>query len=133
VEGSRQEIDVYTIPGDANCGLYREGAKIAEIFHTPGAAFLNKTNDDIRVLCLKNGYKPMTSRNHSDAMATFGNISAGGVLGWVVDRAVGADNKYESALYLGFDPLMPAGTRRRAMEIPEPALPRTLPVTLPSS
>jgi hypothetical protein len=139
VEGPRQEIDVYTIPGDANCGLYRQDAKIAEVLNTPGAAFVNKTNDDITVLCLKNGYQTMALRNHSDvAMATFGNIvngvligTLGGVIGWVIDRATGADNKYESAVYLRMDPLMPAGTR--TMEIPEPAPPSTLPWAPPSS
>jgi len=35
--------------------------------------------------------------NHSGAAgATFGNIVAGGLIGWGVDSATGSDNKYDS-------------------------------------
>jgi hypothetical protein len=32
----------------------------------------------------------------SSAGATFGNIVAGGLIGWGVDSATGSDNKYDS-------------------------------------
>jgi hypothetical protein len=97
VEGTSQEIVVNTTPEGANCSLMREGISIARIDPTPGAATIKKTKNDITVVCTKAGYEKATFFNKSDvAGGTVGNIILGGGIGWAIDSAAGADNKYES-------------------------------------
>jgi len=97
IEGTSQEIMVNTNPAGANCSLEREGLSIARVDPTPGAATIKKTKYDITIRCNKQGYEEATYLNHSGtAGATFGNIILGGGVGWAVDSAAGADNKYDS-------------------------------------
>lgn len=97
IEGTSQEILVNTNPPGANCALEREGNIIARIPQTPGGATIKKTKHDITVRCTKDGFVETTYLNHSGAAgATFGNIVLGGGIGWAVDSASGADNKYDS-------------------------------------
>jgi hypothetical protein len=49
------------------------------------------------VVCVRQGYQTATCFDHSGAAAaTFGNILIGGGIGWAIDGASGADNKYNS-------------------------------------
>lgn len=129
IEGTSQEIAVNTNPAGADCGLYRQGAKISEIPSTPGAALIKKTKHDMTILCVKDGYQQATYLNHSgSAGATFGNIVLGGGIGWAIDSASGADNKYDSPVNITLVPNAPAPS---ADAKPSPALPATLAV--PSS
>jgi hypothetical protein len=97
IEGTSQEIYVNTTPEEANCTLEREGMVIGRINPTPAAVTIKKTKDDITIICTKKGYEKATYLNHSDAAgATVGNIILGGGIGWAIDSAAGADNKYTS-------------------------------------
>lgn len=97
IEGRSQQIMVNTNPAGADCDLLRNGDKIATIANTPGSAYIEKTKYDIKIECKKKGFETATYINHSgSAGATFGNIVAGGLVGWGVDSATGADNKYDS-------------------------------------
>jgi hypothetical protein len=97
VEGTSQEILVNTSPEGANCALIREGQVIARVNPTPASATVKKTKHDITIECTKQGYKKATYINKSDvAGATVGNIILGGGIGWAIDSASGADNKYMS-------------------------------------
>lgn len=97
IEGRSQEIKVTTSPSNASCILKRQNQTIATIASTPGSAYIEKTKYDINIICSKTGYKEVDYFNHSDeAGATFGNILLGGWIGWGIDSATGADNKYES-------------------------------------
>jgi hypothetical protein len=129
IEGSSQELTVNTNPPAADCGLYREGAKIAEVANTPGSVKIDKTKHDITVLCVKDGYQQATFLNHSGtAGATLGNIIAGGGIGWAVDSATGSDNKYDSPMNITLVPVIAA--------TPAPAptkLPATFPPATPTS
>lgn len=105
VDGTSQEIVVNTNPPGANCSLEREGVSIARIDPTPGAATVKKTKYDITVRCTKKGYQEATFLNNSGvAGATFGNIIAGGGIGWAIDSASGADNKYDSPVNITLNP-----------------------------
>ena len=96
-----------TNPNGANCALEREGNVIARVQQTPGGTTIKKTKHDITIRCTKDGYQEATFLNHSGAAgATFGNIVLGGGIGWAVDSASGADNKYESPVNIS---LVPAG------------------------
>ena len=97
IEGTSQEIMVNTNPSEASCSLERQGLSIARVDPTPGAATIKKTKYDMIIRCNKDGYEEATYFNHSgEAGATFGNIVLGGGIGWAIDSAAGADNKYDS-------------------------------------
>lgn len=111
VEGTSQEIMVNTNPSGASCVLNRQGAEIARIPSTPAATTIKKTKHDITVVCAKAGFENASFFNKSDvAGATLGNIILGGGIGWIVDSASGADNKYTSPINITLVPVMPTGT-----------------------
>lgn len=94
-EGTSQQISVHTTPSGAYCNFIREGIVVAHIEATPGAATVQKDKHDITIECVKKGYKKASYFNKSGiAGGTFGNILLGGGIGWAIDSASGADNKY---------------------------------------
>src|SRR4051812_3544620 len=105
VEGRSQQITVNTNPSGADCDLNRKGEKIATVTNTPGSAYIEKTKYDIKIECNKKGFETATYLNHSGAAgATFGNIILGGGIGWAVDSASGADNKYDGVVNISLVP-----------------------------
>lgn len=118
IEGTSQEIVINTNPAGANCDLIREGISIARVSPTPGAATIKKTKHDITIKCMMPEYQEATYFNKSAAAgATFGNIILGGGIGWAIDSASGADNKYDSPVNITMVPILapaapaaPAGT-----------------------
>lgn len=99
VEGTSQELVINTVPEGADCALIREGQVIGRVNPTPGGITVKKTKHDITVECTKKGYQKATFFNKSDvAGATVGNILLGGGIGWAIDSANGADNKYTTPM-----------------------------------
>ena len=95
-----------TNPAGADCSLNREGVVIARVNPTPAAATIKKTKHDLTILCNMDGFHEATYYNHSGiAGATFGNIVLGGGIGWAIDSASGADNKYTSPVNITLVPL----------------------------
>jgi hypothetical protein len=108
IEGRSQQIFVNTNPAGADCGLYRQGVRLATIQNAPGSALIEKTKHDMWIVCVKQGYQTATYFNHSGAAgATFGNIILGGGIGWAIDSATGSDNKYTSPVNMTLVPLQP--------------------------
>jgi hypothetical protein len=106
IEGTSQEILVNTNPPGANCAFEREGNVIARVQQTPGGATIKKTKHDITLRCNKQGFQEATYLNHSGAAgATFGNIVLGGGIGWAIDSASGADNKYDGTVNMTLVPM----------------------------
>lgn len=106
VEGTSQEIAISTSPSGADCALEREGITIARVNPTPGAVLIEKTKHDITIKCQKADFHESVYFNKSDvAGATFGNILIGGGVGWIIDSASGADNKYTSPVNIPLVPL----------------------------
>ena len=116
IEGTSQEVAVNTNPPGAMCRFEREGTVIATIPATPAATTIKKTKHDITISCEKVGYQTATFMNKSDvAGATVGNIILGGGIGWAIDSASGADNKYTSPVNITLVPAVagvPALTRQ---------------------
>jgi len=107
IEGTSQEIVINTNPAGADCALKREGTVIGRVNPTPGGVTIKKTKHDITIVCDKPGFEQASFMNNSDAAgATFGNIVLGGGIGWAVDSASGADNKYTSPVNIT---LVPSG------------------------
>jgi hypothetical protein len=116
IEGTSQQIEVNTNPPGADCGLYREeGIRIATIQKTPGKTLIQKTKNDIWIVCVKPGYQQATYLNHSGvAGAAFVNVIGGvftlGIstaIGAAVDSSNGADNKYDSPVNVAMVPDAP--------------------------
>jgi hypothetical protein len=106
IEGTSQEISINTNPAGADCALKRQDQVIARVNPTPAATTIKKTKHDITILCDKAGYQEATYLNHSGAAgATFGNIVLGGGIGWAIDSASGADNKYDSPVNITLVPV----------------------------
>jgi hypothetical protein len=135
IEGTTQQIVVNTNPPGADCGLYREeGVRIAAVQKTPGKALIEKTKNDIWIVCVKPGYQQATYLNHSGvAGAAFVNVIGGiftlGIstaIGAAVDSSNGADNKYDSPVNLSMvanSPDLPEGPTLlpQAFNAPKPA------------
>ena len=106
IEGTHQEIAIATNPPGAACTLKRQEIVIATVSPTPGSAKIEKTKYDIVITCDKDGFQEATLLDKSGAAAaTFGNILAGGGIGWAIDSAAGADNKYDSPVTLTLEPV----------------------------
>lgn len=104
IEGRTQQIVINTNPPGASCQLVRNGTTVATVTDTPSGVNIEKTKYDIEVRCNKPGYQQATYLNHSGAAgATVGNIILGGGIGWAVDSATGADNKYDSPVNITLD------------------------------
>ena len=103
VEGRSQNIGIASSPPGAHCTLQRNGAQLGVVDSTPGSVTIEKTKDDILVSCALAGYQPSTQYLHSGiSSGVYGNIIAGGLIGWGVDSATGADNDYPSAVDIQF-------------------------------
>lgn len=118
-DGVTQKITVNTNPPGADCALSRNSATVGHIAATPGSVTIEKTKDDITIICSKPGYQQATYLNHSGvAGATYGNI-VGGLLGaaaWGVDSSMGADNKYDSPVNLTLVPAQPVDMQSQTIQ-----------------
>ena len=86
--------------------MKRDGETIATLSQTPGEVTVHKTKDDILLTCAAPGYEPASQYLHSGiAMGVYGNIIAGGLTGWGIDSAMGADNEYPTTVSLDMHPL----------------------------
>ena len=129
IEGTSQEIAINTNPAGADCALHRETVVIGRVNPTPGAVTIKKTKHDITIFCNKTGYQEASYFNNSGAAgATFGNIVLGGGIGWAIDSASGADNKYDSPVNITLVPNQAAD-----VTVPPPAQEREVIVTKPTS
>src|SRR5205823_4893037 len=106
IEGTTRQITINTNPPAADCTLKRQEEIIGRVDPTSGSVVVKKTKRDIVITCNKPGYQEATYLNHSGAAgASFGNIVAGGGLGWAIDSASGADNKYDSPVNMTLVPV----------------------------
>jgi hypothetical protein len=109
LEGTSQDLAINTQPDGASCRLERQGLTIATIDPTPGSVTVEKTKNDIMVYCDKAGFQQATYLNHSGAAGSaFGNAILGGGIGWAVDSATGADNKYTTPMNITMVPNAPS-------------------------
>jgi len=134
IEGRSQQIMINSNPPGADCGLYRQALRIATVQNTPGIALVEKTKHSIWVACVKPGYQMASYYNKSGAAgATFGNIILGGGIGWAIDSASGADNKYDSPVNITLVPNVP-GQPEGPMTLPGSYMaPTPAPATTPEA
>src|SRR5260370_9227911 len=64
IEQRSQLILVNTNPPGADCGLYRQGIRIATVQNAPGRALIEITKYDIWIACVNPGYQQTTYFTH---------------------------------------------------------------------
>jgi hypothetical protein len=105
-QGTSQNITVTSVPPGGHCDLTRKGEHVATLDATPGVVKVDKTKNDILLTCKLAGYQDASVNLESGYGAgTFGNIILGGGIGWAIDSATGADNKYPSTASVQFVPV----------------------------
>jgi len=108
-QGTSQNITVTSTPPGGHCDLNRKGEHVATLDHTPGTVKVDKTKNDILLTCTLAGYQDASVNLESGyGVGTFGNIILGGGIGWAIDSASGADNKYPSSANVQFVPVAAA-------------------------
>ena len=104
-QGTSQNITITSTPPGGHCDLNRKGEHVATLDATPGVVKVDKTKNDILLTCKLAGYQDASANLESGYGAgTFGNIILGGGIGWAIDSATGADNKYPSTANVQFVP-----------------------------
>ncbi len=107
VEGTSQQITVNTDPQGAACELMRDGQVISKIARTPAEITVQKTKHDITIACALEGFAESTRINESGVEEmTAGNIILGGLVGWAIDSATGADNEYDDSVLIVLEPMV---------------------------
>ena len=105
VEGNDQTVTVMTQPPGATCKLVRGETVVAVVNPTPGSIQVEKSHDDISVLCEmedhESGAGTLASRFEG---MTFGNILFGGLIGVAVDAGSGAMHDYPGSITLIMPP-----------------------------
>ena len=105
-QGASQNITITSSPPGGHCDLTRKGEHVATLDRTPGSVKVDKTKNDILLTCTLAGYQDASADLESGSgVGTFGNIILGGGIGWAIDSATGADNKYPSSAQVQFIPL----------------------------
>jgi hypothetical protein len=105
-QGTSQNITITSTPPGGHCDLTRKGEHVATLDKTPGVVKVDKTKNDILLTCNLAGYQEASANLESGYGAgTFGNIILGGGIGWAIDSATGADNKYPSSAAVQFIPV----------------------------
>ena len=105
-QGTSQNITITSTPPGGHCELTRKGEHVATLDKTPGTVKVDKTKNDILLTCTREGYQEASLNLESGYGAgTFGNIILGGGIGWAIDSASGADNKYPSSADIKFIPV----------------------------
>jgi hypothetical protein len=105
-QGTSQNITITSSPPGGHCDLTRKGEHVATLDRTPGTVKVDKTKNDILLNCSLPGYQDASANLESGYGAgTFGNIILGGGIGWAIDSATGADNKYPSSAQVQFVPV----------------------------
>jgi hypothetical protein len=105
VEGTDQSVTVQTTPSGASCELKRDGEVIGIVNPTPGTVTVDKSKDDIAVICRKDGYQDASGTLSSEFQGmTFGNILFGGLIGVAVDASSGAMHEYPVSVTIAMAP-----------------------------
>ncbi len=106
ISGRSQEMTINTSPQGAQCDIVRagKGDLIARVV-TPQTITIRKSKYDLRITCRKPGYQETVHFVKSEIEdATWGNIILGGGVGWAIDSAGGADNKYPRYVNISLPP-----------------------------
>ncbi|MGU9951904.1 MAG: hypothetical protein ACNYPH_06330 [Gammaproteobacteria bacterium WSBS_2016_MAG_OTU1] len=60
LRGTHEKVEIISSPEKALCRIYRGSEGYLKAVATPGAVYLPRSSDDIKVVCKKDGYKTTT-------------------------------------------------------------------------
>ena len=126
IDGTSQSVSVITDPPGANCSVDRTSTRLGQISPTPGSVHIHKSDEEISIVCMKDGYQTVTiGQRPKFKYTTVGNAFLGGAVGVLVDFSTGANYAYPDNINITMTPTAPPS-------IPQvnPAL--IQPVSLPS-
>jgi len=104
-KGTTQQVTVNSDPQGAACNVLRDGEVITRIAKTPKTITVDKTKHDLNVVCSMEGFGETALVNQSGVEGmTAANLVFGGLIGWAVDSATGADNKYAPSITVPMKP-----------------------------
>ena len=93
--GTNETVSIITDPPEASCALERNGQIVGIANPTPATVTLEKSKNDVSVVCSKDGhFDGMHVLSSTFQNMTFGNIVFGGFIGLGVDAASGAMHEY---------------------------------------
>jgi hypothetical protein len=116
IDGTHQDISILSTPEGAHCDLFRKGQHLAAVDATPGITTVKRTKDDITMTCTLVGYEKGTQLLRSGGSRdVIGNVLIGGVIGWGIDSATGADNEYPYAVNIQ---LVPTNSASQSSGVP---------------
>lgn len=101
VSGTNQPVSVHTgnVSG-ASCSLENNKGKWY-VSSTPGTVVVNRSYNDLRINCEKQGYRPTYKQVSSKTKGmAFGNVVFGGIVGAGVDVVDGAAYDYPSDIFV---------------------------------
>lgn len=105
MRGSSQSVGITTPPvTGATCNLTSKEGTWQVV--SPGAVTVERSKDDIQILCNKDGYQEAVAMIPSNFEGwTVGNLVFGGIIGVGVDAATGAMNQYPKSFQVPMQPL----------------------------
>lgn len=93
--GTNETVSIITDPPEASCALKRSGQIVGIANPTPATVTLEKSKDDVSIVCSKDGhFDGVHVLSSTFQNMTFGNIVFGGFIGLGVDAASGAMHEY---------------------------------------
>jgi hypothetical protein len=101
IDGSTQEIAVYTQPQGAKCEVYNSNRLVGMIEATPGNVIVPRGQVPLRFVCDKKGYKTTKYLNTPQFnQKTYLSWVAGGMFANNIDNKTGASSVYETPIVI---------------------------------
>ena len=102
ISDDEMSMTVESEPQGAQCRLENPEGKF--IVTTPGTIPINTSCKPMSVTCSKEGYKKIQQQiDYTHKGSAWGNILAGGGIGYIVDRQTGAGCEYPQSILITLD------------------------------
>ena len=107
-EGRTQALKIVTDPPGAACTFTRNGKPIATIERTPGTARIERSRDELSLLCQKPGFEPARAFLRSEVQlgqaAAIGDYALLAGPAYAIDSLTAADRRYRDDIRLTLPP-----------------------------
>jgi hypothetical protein len=119
IDGTEDVVAGSSTPSAAACTVDRQGERVGEVLETPGNFKIDRSRQDLLLTCAKPGYQQaVTTVQPRFTGKTFFNFLLGGVIGFAVDAASGANNRYPSHVPVELKPLPPVLVQEQTRPLP---------------
>lgn len=91
LRGTHEKVEIVSAPPQALCRIYRESAGFLKSVATPGAVYIPRAAEPIRVVCKKDGYKTASivasPVKTADIVGNAAGVAGGGGAGLLIGGA----------------------------------------------